>query len=281
MRTLVLLAAVSFLLTAGSSAQHPPPGAAPRGGAISDEEVFRRLERMVPELRFSDAPFDQVIEWFDDQLGDDVSILAKWPQMADSGLERDKPISLNVRNVSMGRALELVLLEAGGSDVPMAYEPENGVLVVGTRDDVYREAHTRTYPVRDLIAGAARSARRVAEAQQAFAARAAQPASLVEAADPAVRERATPPPGRPVLPIPDEVFLEQSAEELMDVVVMTIEPDAWAQNGGASTIQYYNGTLVVRASKRTHRALGRLLDELRETRAGEEFRLEQHAPRSR
>ena len=49
----------------------------------------------------------------------------------------------------------------------------------------------------------------------------------------------------------------QKAEELIDMIIESIEPMAWDQNGGSwATIRYYEGSLIVRAPDYIHRQIG-------------------------
>ncbi|MHC4446472.1 MAG: hypothetical protein ACYSXF_01515 [Planctomycetota bacterium] len=50
---------------------------------------------------------------------------------------------------------------------------------------------------------------------------------------------------------------EERAQEIIDLIVETVEPDAWDIHGGEfATIRYYQGTLIIRAPDYIHRQIG-------------------------
>lgn len=56
---------------------------------------------------------------------------------------------------------------------------------------------------------------------------------------------------------PDRLTDAERAQQIIDIIVETVEPDAWDINGGeAATIRYYQGTLIVRAPDYIHRQVG-------------------------
>jgi hypothetical protein len=50
-------------------------------------------------------------------------------------------------------------------------------------------------------------------------------------------------------------------EELIALIVQTVEPDSWADNGGLGTIQPFRNLLVVRNNILVHQALGGYVEE--------------------
>ncbi len=62
--------------------------------------------------------------------------------------------------------------------------------------------------------------------------------------------------------------IQESGENLVDVIQQTIHPDSWDANGGTGQIQFWlpNGTLVIRQTEPIHQEIQGLLNQLR--RAG-------------
>ncbi|MHC5023698.1 MAG: hypothetical protein ACYTGG_07280 [Planctomycetota bacterium] len=68
---------------------------------------------------------------------------------------------------------------------------------------------------------------------------------------------------------PDRVSEEDKAQEIIDIIVETVEPEAWDILGGEfATIRYYQGTLIVRAPDYIHRQIGGYPFALRPPAAG-------------
>ncbi|MGI9014075.1 MAG: hypothetical protein ACR2GY_07485 [Phycisphaerales bacterium] len=59
----------------------------------------------------------------------------------------------------------------------------------------------------------------------------------------------------------EEIYL---AEELIDILISTIEPTAWEQCGGpAASVRYYKGMLIITAPPYIHREVEEILTSLR------------------
>lgn len=57
-----------------------------------------------------------------------------------------------------------------------------------------------------------------------------------------------------------------AAQQLIDLIVTTIAPDSWRQNGGGGTITYYarNPALIIRQTSEVHEEAAALLNALRD-----------------
>ncbi len=56
---------------------------------------------------------------------------------------------------------------------------------------------------------------------------------------------------------PDRLSEEERAQQIVDLITETVEPDAWDINGGdQASIRYYSGTLIIRAPDYIHRQIG-------------------------
>lgn len=56
---------------------------------------------------------------------------------------------------------------------------------------------------------------------------------------------------------PDRLSEDEKVEQIIDIIVEVVEPDAWVMTGGdAASIRYYQGVLIVRAPDYIHRQIG-------------------------
>jgi len=56
---------------------------------------------------------------------------------------------------------------------------------------------------------------------------------------------------------PERMSEDEKVQQLVDIILETIEPDAWVDNGGdAATIRYFEGVLIVRAPDYIQRQIG-------------------------
>ena len=256
MRWVACLSSIVF----AARADEPKPGAEPGPTppvSVADQAIYAALARVLPEVVFEAAPLDRTLAWFTEQLK--VNTHVDWRSLEDLGLDAQWPVSLRVRNVSIERALRLALDEAGSSEVRLCFEPRDAVLLIGTCEQLGYHLVARVYPVADLIAVALD-----------YPPQDATPAGggavpLARAADPQFRERLARHAVEMGRRRSDRLAGQEDevSQSLITLVVDTIEPDSWAQNGGLGTIHYYRGSFVVRNSAAVHRALQALLDDLR------------------
>ena len=56
---------------------------------------------------------------------------------------------------------------------------------------------------------------------------------------------------------PDRLGEEEKVEQIIDIILEVVEPDAWIENGGdAASIRYYQGVIIIRAPDYIHRQIG-------------------------
>ncbi len=208
------------------------------------ERVLAKLEARVREVKFDKTPLREALDWVGRQLG--VNVWVRWKVLDGWGIRRDEPITLHMRDVRLGQVLRMILSDAS-ADVRLDFGVIENILVVGTRDSLGWGPVTLVYDVGPLLARRAR-----------FGA-----APNVRPAEPGGTARIEMAPEPPPV---DPAATEQLAESLVEVIQSTIEPDAWAVNGGEGTIRYWNGRLLVYADLSTHLALRKLLADLEATR---------------
>jgi hypothetical protein len=46
----------------------------------------------------------------------------------------------------------------------------------------------------------------------------------------------------------------------VDLIVQTVYPNMWVQNGGKASIRFFNGNLIVTAPRSVHEAIGGPVD---------------------
>lgn len=106
----------------------------------------------VPEIKFKETPLNMVIEFFRDLSG--VNFHVHWRAMEAVGISKDTPVTLNVRRVSIARALDLVLdqLNVGrGRDDSLYWIIDQGVVAIATGEVLNRTTRVRIYDIGDLL----------------------------------------------------------------------------------------------------------------------------------
>jgi len=163
------------------------------------------------------------------------------------GIGKDTTLNIRMHSVPMRKVLNLVLSETGSGNL-LTYYIDQNVLEITTREIADKQLITRVYPVDDLIMD-------VPDFDQPpnFQLQASQVGggggggqnlfnNTQNNANGTIATRA------------------QRAQQLIDTIQATIQPDIWTTNGGPAVIRFYNGSLIVTAPRSVHEALGGNVD---------------------
>lgn len=221
---------------AESNDRHPPE---------SRPNIAGLLNSRIPEVSIGDSALEQVVDWLQDYTG--ANIVVRWQILADAGVPRDKPISMGVRNLRLSQVLWMIMNEAGGPDVKLAYRASGNLIVLSTADDLGREMLVRVYDVADLLARFPRfrdSPRvEVQNVGQNGGGGVLNTSASEDAADP-----------QPANSVPGQ--MDPDLQRLIDMIQRTIQPDSWSANFGIGTITAWRTQLIVRNSILVHQELG-------------------------
>jgi hypothetical protein len=146
--------------------------------------------------------------------------------------------------VRFSQILWMVLSEAGGSDVKLAYSAAGNIITISTQEDLDGDMILKVYDVADLILRIPnfRSAR-------------IDPAAALQPGNSGAGSSIIPTTGPEPEPGADGAD-EPGIQALLRLIQDTVEPDSWHDNGGNGHIQAYGTLLVVRNSPRVHSLLG-------------------------
>ncbi|MEM6313595.1 MAG: hypothetical protein AAF743_05885 [Planctomycetota bacterium] len=131
----------------------PVPAATPRVTLRPPE-----LDDALPELRFDEAPLEEVVSAWADATG--LTVDVNFAALELTGIDRTTPITADLTGGEAAAALDGILREAGGGFVRLGFAWRGGRILISTDDDlgadVYRQ--TRVYDVRDLVLTAQQAA---------------------------------------------------------------------------------------------------------------------------
>ncbi len=205
------------------------------------------LNERIEEVALQEVPLDHVLEWISDFTP--LNVVVRWEVLEDVGIERDQPITIQVHNLRLSQVLWLILCEAGGPDVRLAYRVDPGLLIVSSEEDLERDMLVRVYDVSDLLL----QVPRFPDCPQIDIAQTRGSGSQSVLTDRGGAERESEHPGGRAP--------QDDAERLIEVITGAIEPDSWLVKGGRGTIHAWGSLLVVRNSISVHQALGGYLEE--------------------
>lgn len=247
MRNCILAITTAALLGSAAMAQERAP---------QTSNILAVLDQKMPEITFEDTAFEQVMDYLQELTG--LNIVVRWPILEASNIEREKPITVNARNLRFSQILWMVMNEAGGTDVKLAYRASGNLLVLSTQADLGQEMLVRVYDVNDLLARVPRFT-------------SAPELDLTQAS----QNQGQGGGGQNIFggagggnqdDDDDEENQGGGAngqdqdpdmQRLIDLIVQTIEPDSWQINSGTGggTIQAFRRQLVVRNNILVHQKL--------------------------
>ncbi|HUO09660.1 MAG TPA: M56 family metallopeptidase [Phycisphaerae bacterium] len=228
----VSVAAQSAAPGANLGVPMPPPGypgAAPPSPPLSDEAAHA-LNTPIKEIRLDGQSLDKALTFLADTTN--LNFVINWQALQNAGVDKNTPVTINVKNVPLHKVLDIILAQ---TNQPLGYDFSDNVLTISTRDTLPKgpgarsdDKIIRVYNVRDLLA------------------------------KPTVGTPTT----QPENPTADAT--ESETQKLRLVILQTIEPATWFDNGGSGgSIQSFHGLLTITATGEVHDKIAELLSNLR------------------
>ncbi|MBL8879411.1 MAG: hypothetical protein JNG88_09860 [Phycisphaerales bacterium] len=250
MKTRMLVMAM-MALSGGMAFAQLEPTRRPRAAATATKpETLRMLDSIMHDVEYQEVPLESVVE----ALGNftKANIIVRWQKLEDASVPRDKPISLKVKNLPLSYVLWLVMNEAGGSDVQLAYRASGNNIIISTQDDLGQEMITKVYDVTDLLV----VVQRFDNAPQFDPSQALQGAQGGGGGGGGG--------GGNVFQTNQDNENEENnqnggaapgMEELVRLIQDTVEPDSWVANGGRGQITPWRSQIVIRNTILVHQKL--------------------------
>jgi hypothetical protein len=217
------------------------------GETGADAAIRDKLNREIERLSFADIDLRDVITFLREYS--DANIHVNWRALAAAGIEPTTKVSVDVRKISVKRALDLVLREASGSaaaagpEQELRYGIDGGVLTIATKANFAKEPIRRVYDVRDLLA----------------------PVPDFEGPRTELRRER-------------EMTKEKVMENLIAQIRNAIDRESWADETSGPTagtpgfVQILNGSLVVSQTAENHQAVAELIEKLRQAKGYQDHR---------
>jgi len=107
------------------------------------------LQRYVDKVEWTDATFEEVLDWLRDQAEDRVNIIVSTSKLAQEGVDAEKPVTLSLRDTTVGVVLQEVVDQLS-EDGQVRFRAVGDTLRISTKADFERKMETRVYNVADL-----------------------------------------------------------------------------------------------------------------------------------
>ena len=214
-------------------------------------DTLRLLNQRIPEVSFDNVPFEQVMDWVAELTG--ANVVVRWQMLEDSGVERDKPITIKMKNLRLSQVLWMVMNEAAGSDLRLAYRASGSMLILSTEEDLAKEVVIKVYDVADLLTSAPRfnnaatmdPSQALNQMGQGGGGGGGGGGSQLFQNNNQQQQNESNAQGTGT-----------DIEQLIELITQTVEPDSWAANGGLGQIYAFQKSLVVSNSLLVHQKIG-------------------------
>ncbi|HSU67322.1 MAG TPA: hypothetical protein VLJ39_10650, partial [Tepidisphaeraceae bacterium] len=244
--------------------------AAEGGASAVDRALQTSLDRKLPEVKFDGVALGDVIDFLRDVSG--LNLFVNWKSLEAAGVDKNTPVTANLRDVKFSKALSVILSQSVGSgQTQLGYTVDQGVVTISTADDLSKNVQVRVYDIRDLIL----SVPNFNDAPQ-FSLDASQnggggggggggaggggggtgQTNTLFSGTGNTTAASTGP----------------TRQDLVDAITKlvedTVSSDSWKDNGGSTgALRELQGELIVTQTPENHRQVVALLEKLRETRA--------------
>ena len=257
MKPIAAAVAIAVLTATPFAPAVPPatrPGATP---PVADRAVPTvpggRSIGPVKELNFDQIALTDAVEYFRDLTG--LNIDVNWKALEEVGLSKDTPVSLRLRGVKVGVAIQKTL-DAAGPGL-LGFYVDDSVVHITTRAAADERMVTRVYSVDDLITDVPdfekvqsfqlqSSSGRTASSGSGGGGGGGSSSSSSGVFSGGGSSSASNSKGK---------TRNERADELISLIQETIRPEVWNVNGGKAAMRFSNGKLVVTAPLDVHKAI--------------------------
>ena len=215
----------------------------------------RALTSSVSELDVDNVALSKVINFLRDSSG--TNIFVNWKALEAANVTRDTPVSLRVNNLSLSKLLRLVLDQSAGN-AALVYTVDEGVIEITTQDDADKRLITRVYIVDDLVMPTNKNS--IQPVQMGLGATQNAGGSSGGGGGGGAQGIFGNPGGGGggggAGAADQTAEIEKAGQDLVKLIMDTIRPTIWKDNGGNASIRYFQGKLIVTAPISVQEAIG-------------------------
>jgi hypothetical protein len=208
----------------------------------------RALGLTLPQVNFQGVALSDAFDYIRDVT--QANIHVDWKSLEAAGVDKGTVVNIRLRDVPVRKLLNLLLNEAGGQGgALLTYYADEGVIEITTREVADKQMITKVYPIEDLIVEIPDFVGpdlNITQNNQGGGGRGGGGSggqSVVQQNNTQDRDK--------------QMTRAERAQQLIDVIQETIQPEIWRTNGGTAAIRFFNGSLIVTAPRSVHEALGR------------------------
>ncbi len=198
-------------------------------------------------VRWDETPLTEVVAWLNRRSTDRgrVNVIVRWNTLRAEGIDGETPVTLDMVDTTVGEVLDEVLEQLSDVD-PLTYIGVGNTLKIATHSFVNRRLYVRVYNIDEVFNGIAhfRDAPELDLSQPVQGAGGGGPGQVASV----FTNSGGGGQGQPT----DEDEEKERAEEIMNWLRTTAEPQSWSVNGGRGSIYILNRMLTVRNTLSVH-----------------------------
>ena len=223
-----------------------------------EERVYAALKTPV-SLHFDNTPLSEVLRHIADAQGIGISLDSEG--LTEEGNTESTPVTISVDGIRLENALNLML-----EQLHLDYFVENEVLMITSQNRSQGQMKPVVYQVADLIMPLSARRSQTAVAQPTSGGLFSVPGYGGLAQVPAAGGNSLLPTNSDIPGVDNQHNPnDHDFRGLSDLIMTTVDPDSWEENGGAASISNHESTLslVVRQTQIVHQEIADLLTQLR------------------
>lgn len=222
------------------------------------------LRMTLREVKVENVSLAKVMRFLQDTSG--ANIVVRWKTLEAINVTKDTPITLEVSNLSLRKVLQLVLDQAA-VNANLVWTIDENVIEITTQEETDKRMLTRVYVVDDLVMPANRNQ--------------IQPPTLGLGSSQTYSTGTGGAGGGGGLGLGggagggagggglfpnlqqqnnqgggEKSDTEKAGQELVSLIMSTIRPNIWKENGGNASIRFFQGKLIVTAPVSVQEAIG-------------------------
>ena len=155
--TLALIVALGYSVSAWGQANTTRSGdskvstrGTPASARFGSDTARAVLRKQIDEVSWDDRTFEEVIDWLKGLTDDKVNILPRWGPLSIEGVDRDTPVTLQLRSVTVAEILNEALDQLS-EEGQVTYHAVGNTLKFSSKSDFDRKLYRRVYEVTDIL----------------------------------------------------------------------------------------------------------------------------------
>jgi hypothetical protein len=207
-------------------------------------DAKRALGMRLPETKLSNVRLEDAIEFLQDASGANIHV--NWRALESVNITRETPVNVRVQSLPLRKVLKYVLTEADGQNL-ITFYAEDGVIEITTREMADQRLITKVYPVEDLML-------QIPDFNDA-------PQFQLQQSNQTSGRGGGGGGGQSLLGSTNNQQNETAnratrGQEIVQLIMDTVQPEIWRENGGTATIRFFRGKLIVTAPRSVHEQIG-------------------------